>query len=67
MRLNNLFVAAVATMFAFAACQESEQNLGTPDISINKAEMTFGQEGGEQIVTEKENDCNQLYVNNHGY
>ena len=50
MRLNNLFIAAVATMFAFAACQESEQNLGTPDISINKAEMTFGQEGGEQTL-----------------
>ena len=50
MRLNNLFVAAVATVFAFAACQESEQNLGTPDISINKAEMTFGQEGGEQTL-----------------
>ena len=50
MRLNNLFVAAVATVFAFAACQDSEQNLGTPDISINKAEMTFGQEGGEQTL-----------------
>ena len=35
-------------MAAFAACQEPEQPLGTPDISLSVTEMTFDVAGGEQ-------------------
>ena len=51
MKLRNLFVGAVAAVFALAGCQEKEQNLGTPDISISTNELTFDVEGGEQALT----------------
>ena len=51
MKLRNLFVGAVAVVFALAGCQEKEQNLGTPDISISTNELTFDVEGGEQALT----------------
>lgn len=51
MKLRNLFVGAVAAVFALAGCQEKEQNLGTPDISISASEMTFEDAGGEQELT----------------
>ena len=51
MKLRNLFVGAVAAVFALAGCQEKEQNLGTPDISISTNELTFDVEGGEQAIT----------------
>ena len=51
MKLRNLFVGAVAAVFALAGCQEKEQNLGTPDISISANELTFDVEGGEQALT----------------
>lgn len=51
MKLRNLFVGAVAVVFALAGCQEKEQNLGTPDISISANELTFDVEGGEQAIT----------------
>lgn len=51
MKLRNLFVGAVAAVFALAGCQEKEQNLGTPDISISVSEMTFEEAGGEQTLT----------------
>ena len=41
MKLRNLFWGAVASLAAFAACTEPEQNLGTPDISLSVTEMTF--------------------------
>ena len=51
MRLRNLFVSAVAAVFALTACQEMEQNLGIPDLSISVNEMTFEVAGGEQTLT----------------
>ena len=51
MKLRNLFVGAAAAVFALAGCQEKEQNLGTPDISISANELTFDVEGGEQALT----------------
>ncbi len=51
MKLRNLFVGAVAAVFALAGCQEKEQNLGTPDISISTNELTFDVEGGELALT----------------
>ncbi len=40
-------------MAAFAACQEPEQPLGTPDISLSATEMTFDVAGGEQQLEVK--------------
>ena len=51
MRLRNLFLGAVASIAAFAACQEPEQNLGTPDITISKNEVAFDVAGGQDELT----------------
>ncbi len=51
MRLRNFFLGAVASIAAFAACQEPEQNLGTPDIKISKTEIAFGEAGGQDEMT----------------
>lgn len=48
MKLQKLFWGALASLAAFAACEEPEQNLGTPDISLSVTEMTFDVAGGEQ-------------------
>ena len=53
MKLRNLFWGAVASLAAFAACTESEQNLGTPDISLSVTEMSFDVAGGEQELAVK--------------
>ena len=46
-------MGAVASLAAFAACTEPEQNLGTPDISLSVTEMTFDQDGGDQELAVK--------------
>ena len=51
MKLRNLFWGAVASLAVFAACDEPEQNLGTPDIKISETEMTFDAAGGDQELT----------------
>ena len=38
-------------MAVFASCQKEVEDLGTPDISIDKNEMTFEIAGGEQALT----------------
>ena len=48
MKLRNLFLGVFSAAAVLAACQKEEQNLGTPDISIDKNEMTFEVAGGEQ-------------------
>lgn len=51
MKLRNLFAGAIAAMFAFAACEEPEENLGTPDIDLSVTEMNFDAAGGEKSLT----------------
>ena len=51
MKLRNLFLGVCSAVAVFAACQPQEDNLGTPDISIDKSEMTFDTAGGEQELT----------------
>ena len=51
MKLRNLFLGVCSAVAVFAACQPQEDNLGTPDISIDKSEMTFETAGGEQELT----------------
>ena len=51
MKLRNLILGAFSAVALFAACQEEEANLGTPDISISTNELTFDVDGGEQALT----------------
>ena len=51
MKLKYLFWGALASLAVFAACEEPEQNLGTPDIGLSVTEMTFDTAGGEQTLT----------------
>ena len=50
MKLKGFIITAVAAVVALAACQNKE-DLGTPNISLSTAELTFAAEGGEQAVT----------------
>ena len=51
MKIRNFFVGAVMALAFIVGCQEKEQNLGTPAISISKSEMTFEVAGGDQELT----------------
>jgi len=51
MKLRNFFFGAFASLAVFTACEEAEQNLGTPDIDLSITEMTFESESGEQTLT----------------
>ena len=51
MKIRNFFVGAAAALAMLVGCQEKEQNLGTPEISISASEMTFETEGGDQDLT----------------
>ena len=50
MKLRNLFLGMCSAVAVFAACQKEVEDLGTPDISIDKNEMTFEVAGGEQTL-----------------
>ena len=51
MKIRNFFVGALAALAFIVGCQEKEQNLGTPEISISVSEMTFEVAGGDQELT----------------
>ena len=51
MKLRNLFLGVCSAAAMFVACEQAEQNLGTPDISISESEMTFAVDGGDQDLT----------------
>ncbi len=51
MKIRNLFLAIIASMAAFIACQEEEVNLGTPNIVLSETEISFESAGGEQSLT----------------
>ena len=51
MKIRKFFGALVAAMATLVACDEAEVNLGTPDISISVAEMTFDIAGGDKDLT----------------
>ena len=48
MKLRNLFLGICSVAAVFTACEQKEVDLGTPDISIDKNEMTFEAAGGDQ-------------------
>ena len=51
MKLRNFFLSACSALAVFAACEQMEENLGTPDISISTSEMTFESAADEQELT----------------
>ena len=51
MKLRNFFVGALTALAFIVGCQEKEQNLGTPEISISVSEMTFDAAGDDKALT----------------
>ena len=51
MKIRNYFVGMLAALAVVSACSPTEENLGTPDISISTNQMTFEAAGGEQELT----------------
>ena len=50
MKLRHLFMAVIASAFAFTAC-EDEIDLGIAKLSVDPLELTFGPEGASKTVT----------------
>ena len=50
MKLRSFFLSAAAAVLAFASCEELT-DLGTPEITISEAEMTFDAAGGDKEMT----------------
>ena len=51
MKLRNLFLGVCSAAAIFAACEQVEENLGIPDISISENEMSFEAAGGNKELT----------------
>lgn len=51
MKVKHLFLAAVAAVFTFAACQEKFEDLGEPNIDLSTATLEFEQGAGSQTIT----------------
>ncbi len=51
MKVKHLFLAAVAAIFTFAACQEKIEDLGEPNIDLSTTTLDFEQGSGNQTIT----------------
>ena len=51
MELRRFIFGVIASMAIFAACEQEEQNLGTPNLTLSVTEMTFDEAGGNQTLT----------------
>ncbi|MBQ7899446.1 MAG: BACON domain-containing protein [Bacteroidales bacterium] len=51
MELRRFIFGVIASMAIFAACEQEEQNLGTPNLTLSMTEMTFDEAGGNQTLT----------------
>ena len=51
MKIRNFFVGAVVALAFIVGCQEKEQDLGAPEISISESEITFEIAGGDKDLT----------------
>ncbi len=45
MKFRNLLLAAIAAAFTLVGCKEKEENLGTPEVSVNPTELSFDKAG----------------------
>ncbi len=50
MKVRNLILGAAAALMAFASCQKPDQTLDSPKITLDKENMTFEAEAGEQTL-----------------
>lgn len=50
MKLRSFIFAAVAAVLAFSACEQKQENLGTPSITISQSAMEFEVAGGNQTL-----------------
>lgn len=53
MKLRKSFWGVLASLTLFAACEEPQQNLGVPDISLSVTELEFSEAGGEKELAVK--------------
>ena len=54
MKLRNLFLGVCSAVAMFAACEQAEQtqqDLGTPNISLSESLMAFDVDGGDKTLT----------------
>ena len=51
MKVKHLFLAALAAVFTFAACQEKIEDLGEPNIDLSTSTIDFEQGAGSQTIT----------------
>ena len=51
MKFRSFILSAATAVMAFAACEEIQTDLGTPEISISESEMNFEAAGGDQDMT----------------
>ncbi|MBQ8048338.1 MAG: BACON domain-containing protein [Bacteroidales bacterium] len=49
--MRRFIFGVIASMAIFAACEQEEQNLGTPNLTLSMTEMTFDEAGGNQTLT----------------
>lgn len=50
MKLRGFIFTAVAAVLAFSACEQKQENLGTPSITISQSAMEFEVAGGNQTL-----------------
>ena len=51
MELRRFIFGVIASMAILAACEQEEQNLGTPNLTLSVTEMSFDEAGGNQTLT----------------
>ena len=46
MKIRKLFFGMMASAAVLVSCQEKEENLGVPEITLDPTTLEFGQQGG---------------------
>ena len=46
MKIRHLFFAMMAAASVLVSCEEKEENLGAPEITLDPATLEFGETGG---------------------
>lgn len=51
MKTGKLLLCAAASALIFAGCENNEENLGSPSISLDQTQISFDQQGGSSEIT----------------
>jgi len=51
MKFRSIILSAAAAILSIAACQKPEEDLGEPNIELNKYELTVAEAGGSESIT----------------